>query len=817
MGRFQKILMMLFLVVMSFGLAGCSGSDDAFSGDDSGNGGSGSSGGSGGSSGGGGSTTTNLSLALSLVDTANQTTTTSISSDSSGTIIATLTDEGTGAAISGALISATTSLGTFNPASGTALTDASGRATLELIAGSTTGADNATITADYNSLSAVQLIGYSVAAPTIQIGSGGTGTSFTPDTIDLGLSAIAAGGSTSVTVNLVDGSDAAYTPPVSVSFSSPCILATTSTIDPPVTTIGGVATATYTATGCVGTDTITATANVGGSTFTASGNVVVNPASAGSIEFTSATPTVIAIQGTGGSGLTETSEVIFTVKDDQGQVVANQNVDFALNTTVGGITLNVTSGVSDASGEVKVIVNSGTVNTSVRVTATLTGTSISTESVALAISTGLPDQNSFSISFGDLNPNSWSYNGVQVPITIFVADHFNNPAPDGTAVAFESEGGFIDGSCNTVAGSCVVSWVSSDPRPANGRVTILATAIGEEGFTDTNGNGRFDDGESFTDLPEAWRDDNENDDRDANEEFKDFDVNGNYGAADTTYNGTLCAAISTTCNPAGDLVHVRDYGTLVMASDDQLVALYDVTGTTIPIGGAVPSGDNLTAMAIGGSGIISLPDDGSLVFLQVDVQDVRGQAPPSGTSISAITDNGSLKGPTSITLGSTRGFGPASLGLAITADTTIDSGILTITVNYVGNSVAGSSSEIFTFSVVETDVTGPTVASTTPAAGAAGIAVNTASVVVAFDDDMMASTINASTVTLSPPVAGTPTVSYDVGSKKAFYFLSADMTPDTLYTVTVKATGGAVATDTDGNVLNDGAVDHTFVFKTALP
>ncbi len=548
----------------------------------------------------------------------------------------------------------------------------------------------------------------------------------------------------------------------------------------------------------------------------ASGVVTVNPASAGSIEFTSATPTVIAIQGTGGSGLTETSEVVFTVKDDQGQVVANQNVDFSLNTTVGGITLNVSSGVTDAAGAVKVIVNSGTVNTSVRVTATLTGTSISTESVALAISTGLPDQNSFSISFGTLNPNTWGYNGVQIPITIFVADHFNNPAPDGTAVAFETEGGFIDGSCNTLVGSCTVNWVSSDPRPADGRVTILATAIGEEGFVDTNGNGRFDDGESFTDLPEAWRDDNENGVRDATEEFKDFNVDSLYDVADTTYNGTLCAASAAQCNPAGDLVHVRDSGTLVMASDNQLIALYDVTGgIAIPIGGAVPSGDNLTAVSIGGSGIISLPDDGSLVFLRVDVQDVRGQVPPSGTDISAATDNGELKGPTSITFGDSSSPGPVSLNLAINADTTSDSGILTITVAYSGNSIAGSSSEFFTFTVEETDVTGPTVASTTPAAGATGIAVDTASIEITFDDNMLASSITTTTITLSPAITGTPTVSYDVGSKKAFYFLPADMAPDTLYTVTVIATGGTVATDTDGNVLNEGATDHTFVFKTA--
>jgi len=56
MGRFQKILMMLFLVVMSFGLVGCSGSgsDDAFNGGDGGGPGDGGDGGDGGGAGDGG-------------------------------------------------------------------------------------------------------------------------------------------------------------------------------------------------------------------------------------------------------------------------------------------------------------------------------------------------------------------------------------------------------------------------------------------------------------------------------------------------------------------------------------------------------------------------------------------------------------------------------------------------------------------------------------------------------------------------------------------------------------------------------------------
>jgi len=141
---------------------------------------------------------------------------------------------------------------------------------------------------------------------------------------------------------------------------------------------------------------------------------------------------------------------------------------------------------------------------------------------------------------------------------------------------------------------------------------------------------------------------------------------------------------------------------------------------------------------------------------------------------------------------------------------------MTITVDYAGNSVAGFSSETFTFSVVETDVTGSTVSSTTPAAGETDVAVNVASIQITFDDDMLASTLTSTTITLSPAVAGgTPNVFYDVGNKKAFYFLPGNMAPDTLYTVTVKTTGATVATDTDGNVLNNGMTEHAFLFKTA--
>ena len=61
---------------------------------------------------------------------------------------------------------------------------------------------------------------------------------------------------------------------------------------------------------------------------------------------------------------------------------------------------------------------------------------------------------------------------------------------------------------------------------AAGRATILATAIGEESFTDTNGNGYWDPGEPFVNLGEPYRDDNENGAYDSGEYFLDFNQNG---------------------------------------------------------------------------------------------------------------------------------------------------------------------------------------------------------------------------------------------------------------------------------------------------
>jgi hypothetical protein len=138
-----------------------------------------------------------------------------------------------------------------------------------------------------------------------------------------------------------------------------------------------------------------------------------------------------------------------------------------------------------------------------------------------------------------------------------LADRFSNPVPDGTPVSFQAEGGSIEAQCLTVTtsnegGVCSVALRSSSPRPVNGRVSIMATAIGEESFTDTNGNGVFDSGtDSYTDRPEPWLDVNENGLRDPDEPFYDFFVNQSYDAGNGQFNGVLCSGAS--CGPSRTL------------------------------------------------------------------------------------------------------------------------------------------------------------------------------------------------------------------------------------------------------------------------
>ncbi|WP_303906410.1 Ig-like domain-containing protein [Thiohalomonas denitrificans] len=483
----------------------------------------------------------------------------------------------------------------------------------------------------------------------LDLGSG-TGDLFTSGELELGVTSLSAGGQTSVTATIVDSSGVAYTEPVDVTFVSDCSGQGTATLESPISTVGGYATSTYKATGCEGTDTITATASANSQTLTATADITVQPASVHSVVFIAADPSLIGLKGT---GLTESSAVSFQLVDSQGNPVAGKQVNFSLDTTSGGITISPESATTDSSGMVQATVNSGTIATTVKVTAEYADDpTIATQSDGLVISTGVGDQDSFSLSAEVLNPEAWNHDGEIVQINIYAADHFNNPVRDGTTVNFTTEGGQIVSSCQTESGGCSVSWTSSNPRPLDGRVTILATMIGEESFDDLNGDGWFNGAETFGDLAEAFRDDDEDGLRDGDEEFKDFNSNSAYDAPDGAYNGVLCGVHDTVPCGTEESLHVREDLVLVMSGSEALIGFSD---NPIDASAGIYTGT-------------------------VTISDFRGQPMPSGTTIDISTTNGSVEGTSSFTVPDTNVDGPLTYNVTVKSDGDPSPGLLEVIV-----------------------------------------------------------------------------------------------------------------------------------------
>ena len=489
---------------------------------------------------GGGQTTTDDGVDITLSLVSENGTPNTIRGDDPGTVTARLLSQ-SGAPLTNTVVTFTSDIVSFNPAAGTALTDTDGFASLQGNGGSVTGIATIIATVVQGDTEFSESLNITVEPPSIQFGSRANGT-FVPNVLQVSISPLSAGGTTSVSASVIGEDNQPFDVPLSVLFSSNCVSQSSATIDASVITVNGEATATYQASGCVGTDQITATIDFGGVQYTATSDIEILSDDVGSIIFANAEPDSIVLRGAGGQGLSETSAVSFQVFGSQGLPVANQEVEFSLTSTVGGITLNPTTALSDANGFVTTTVQAGSIATSVVVIASLPELDISTQSGILVVSTGVPDQDSMSIAMEICNPEAWSIDGQTVTITGFAADAFNNPVPDGVSLSFTTEGGSVSPSCTTVNGSCTVEWTSQEPRPTDGRVTIMVTAIGAESFGDENGNGIFDDGDilGINDLTEAYRDDNRNGVRDSNEPYIDFNVNGMFDSEDGLYNGPTC-------------------------------------------------------------------------------------------------------------------------------------------------------------------------------------------------------------------------------------------------------------------------------------
>lgn len=370
-----------------------------------------------------------------------------------------------GQALSGQLITfaVTGAKVTMSPSSGTVLTDASGVATVTLVptdpnyqAGDA-GSVIATATASgvtYTSAPATYQLG--VSQTTISLVS----PSFSPVSIN-------AFGQTEIAVDVfVDG--ALYTTqPVNVSFNSLCVNLGKATLAGVVRTLNGRAKALYTDAGCGQSDIITAT--VSGSARPATLVINIAPPSTGSIKFTAVVPSdkSIVIKGSGGSNRTETARLTFVVLDTSGAPMAGKQVNFSVFPT--DVTLGSTSGVTNDKGEVTVNVNSGTVPTTFRVTASIPG-GPSTVSDSIAVTTGVGVQSAFSLSAETFNISGWQHDNEKTNINILIADASGNPVADGTAVAFQTDSGAVGtaqgpgGNCVTTNGACSVPLRSQAPR-----------------------------------------------------------------------------------------------------------------------------------------------------------------------------------------------------------------------------------------------------------------------------------------------------------------------------------------------------------------
>ena len=208
-------------------------------------------------------------------------------------------------------------------------------------------------------------------------------------------------------------------------------------------------------------------------------------------------------------------------------------------------------------------------------------------------STNIIYDNNFSIAADELNPqvievlvattpdgnneiaagsivSTWG--PVAVEITATAGDRNNARVTTGT-VFFGTEYGLLSSDRCTLdsTGTCSITWYSQNNiatlyNGATGRydtiTTVTAWTDGEESFVDyhagagnddNNGNGIFDDNETFTDTVEPFIDgDLDGTFSSGDTQLKDTNSDGLHSAGDSEYNGsqcahsTLCSSITTT-------------------------------------------------------------------------------------------------------------------------------------------------------------------------------------------------------------------------------------------------------------------------------
>ncbi|MBN4075537.1 hypothetical protein JYU22_03050 [Gammaproteobacteria bacterium AH-315-E17] len=427
----------------------------------------------------------------------------------------------------------------------------------------------------------------------------GTGTSFLDGVIGTSPDAnLEAGESVTLSVNIVNTLGNAVTDAAVVAFSSNCAASGLASFsETPISTTNGFVTLTYTAIGCNGNDVITATLQE--NSVTATVTIVIAPSPVLAVQYVSAINTQLSLAG----GATTSTELTFKVTGPNLIPIVGETVSFAINSAVGGASILAgrTTGVTDNQGEVKTILESGTVagNYFIRATHDASGTLGISEDIV--ISSGVPEASGFSLSVDKRNiSQAYRINGIEVTLSIIAEDHFGNPPSDGTSVSFWApESGQIGSSCVLVNGECSVNWQSNAARPLDGRLEIIAYTAGAEDYTDNNGNFVFDAADTFTttaggdDLGEAYTDENEDGIYNSGEFFVDTNSNGMRDSGNGLWDGPCLTAVDASALCAGNsTVTISATNTIIMSTDTPRLfntGSFGAPGTGITLNDGGPS------------------------------------------------------------------------------------------------------------------------------------------------------------------------------------------------------------------------------------
>jgi adhesin/invasin len=373
--------------------------------------------------------------------------------------------------------------------------------------------------------------------------------------------------------------------------------ASSGTVTETVYTVGGRATATYFAGNSGGRVTISGSTFAGGGTEISKEIVIqVATGAAAAMQLVSVTPDRLGLRG---SGNNEIGTIVFKVSDSSGNPVSDgQVVDFSLDAPVGGAEFVSDISAPTIDGEVFVSLRSGTVAGVATVTAqTESDLGIVATEARITMGYGKPDQLHIGLAVDQLNVPGLVEFGLTNELTAYIADRYSNPVPANTPVYFASECGIVsltgaDGistNFTNAYGQAVATSVTAQPTDELCRMIIWTE--GEEAYTDTNGNGAYDEGEPHTGVGEPFIDADDNGGYDANELYFDLNGNGQYTPADLVWDADTfvwtSGVVRWSSITATPVISPETFNIATGKSQNFSITVSDQNGHPLPAGSTV--------------------------------------------------------------------------------------------------------------------------------------------------------------------------------------------------------------------------------------